>query len=90
MSGQPIAEFGDRTLAEIQIVLSGTAKRIEVRSRIRRAELHALAALIRIGHHAPKRFPTQKEFLGEKRRGSSNAEIKAYFLDRIAKQKAKS
>ncbi|WP_108263289.1 hypothetical protein [Mangrovicoccus ximenensis] len=86
MAGQPFAEFGRRTLAEVHLVLSATLRREEGRARARRGEIYALAALIRIGHHVPKKFPSQRDFLGEPRRGSSNAEIKAFVRHRLQKQ----
>ncbi|MBE3637463.1 hypothetical protein [Mangrovicoccus algicola] len=87
MAGLPLAEFGHRTLAELHLVLIASLRREEGRAKARAGQIHTLASLIAIGHHQPKKFPRRRDFLGEARRGSSNAEIKAFFLHRMQQQK---
>lgn len=74
--------MGHLTLRHVVCVLKGVLDRETAMARARRADLYALAQLITVGHHQPKRFPRPASFLGDDRpgrRGSSDAKIAAYF-----------
>ncbi|MGI3164977.1 hypothetical protein [Pseudooceanicola sp. 200-1SW] len=58
-------------------------------ARQRRGEIYSLGQLVMIATHSPKTFPKPDEFIDRKRRrGSADAEIRAYFTGRAATRRA--
>lgn len=64
------------------MILEVGVERMERAATARRAEIHALASLIAVATHNPKRFPSYAAFVGgaKARSGSSDMAIAAYFL----------
>ncbi|PJE32672.1 hypothetical protein [Pseudooceanicola marinus] len=59
-------------------------------ARQRRGEIYSLGQLVMIATHSPKTFPKPDEFIDRRRRrGSADAEIRAYFAERVATHRAK-
>lgn len=87
-AGQDYDRFGHLTLRQIDLVLSGVLLGQERALRQQRAATYSLGQLVLLAVNTPKAFPKPEAFLrGKTPRGSSDAEIRAYFQHRIARSR---